>query len=67
LSEELFTREKDLNEIKVYKLGYDAEQEVGLSTYLVVDLRPGLQGLGETFLALSCAPRSPIMSVRDLG
>jgi hypothetical protein len=64
---ELCTREEDLNEIKAYELGHEAGQEVGLSTYMVADLRPGLLGLGGAFLALSCDPRSPTMSAPDLG
>jgi hypothetical protein len=36
-------------------------------TYLVADLRPGLQGFGGAFLALLCDPRSPTVSALNLG
>jgi hypothetical protein len=36
-------------------------------TYLVADLRPGLQGFGGAFLTLLCDPRSPSVSALDLG
>jgi hypothetical protein len=39
------------------------KQKIGLLTYLVADLRPGLQGLGGTFFALLCDQRSPTRSV----
>jgi hypothetical protein len=34
-------------------------------TYLVADLRPGLQGLGGAFFILLCDPGSPTRSVLD--
>jgi hypothetical protein len=59
----LCTHAKDLNKTKAYEL----RQEVGLLTYLVTDLRPGLQGLRGAFIALLCDPRSPTVSTLDLG
>jgi hypothetical protein len=49
---------KDLSQTTTCEPEQEAKQEVGLLTYLVVDLRSGLQGLGGAFFILLCDPRS---------
>jgi hypothetical protein len=57
----------DLNQSEAAKnLMCKIRMGVGLMTYLVVGLSPGLQGLGGAFFALFCDPALPRTSPPDL-
>jgi hypothetical protein len=50
---------KRLESTTTRELGCKGKLKKGLSTYLVTDLRTGLQGLGGAFFILLCDPRCP--------